>query len=286
MKFEQFLKEKQLLAIQLGKEESAALIYLMYVTGYDSTGLYMRMYEEINDDFIDKFNEGFERYLYHNEPIQYLTNYQTFYGYDFYVDNRVLIPRFETEELVENVLFYYDDFFAGQSVDVCDIGTGSGAIAISLALEEKKMHVIATDISEEALAVAKINNEKFNADVKFLLGSMVEPLMGHKFDIIVSNPPYIPNNEEVQSLVKDNEPNVALFGGEDGLDFYRIILRDAKLIMKDRVMIAFEHGYDKNAAIEKIALNYFPNAKVVHKKDLQGRDRMSFIFVGDFNVEK
>ena len=129
----------------------------------------------------------------------------------------------------------------------------------------------------------EINNQKFDANVKFLLGSMVEPLVGKKFDIIVSNPPYIPNNEEVQSLVKDNEPNVALFGGEDGLDFYRIILRDAKLIMKEKVLIAFEHGYNKNQEIEDLAHLYFPTAKVVHKKDMQGRDRMSFIFVGDFN---
>ena len=283
MKYERFLKEKEALALSLGKEESAALIYLMHVTGYDSTSLYIHMFDEISEEVIDKFNEGFNRYLYHNEPIQYLTNYQTFFGYDFYVDNRVLIPRFETEELVENVLMYYDEFFYGKEVDSCDIGTGSGAIAISLAKEEPLMKVVASDISKEALEVAEINNQKFDANVKFLLGSMVEPLVGKKFDIIVSNPPYIPNNEEVQSLVKDNEPNVALFGGEDGLDFYRIILRDAKLIMKEKVLIAFEHGYNKNQEIEDLAHLYFPTAKVVHKKDMQGRDRMSFIFVGDFN---
>ena len=178
---------------------------------------------------------------------------------------------------------YYDEFFYGKEVDLCDIGTGSGAIAISLAKEEPLMKVVASDISKEALEVAEINNQKFDANVKFLLGSMVEPLVGKKFDIIVSNPPYIPNNEEGQSLVKDNEPNVALFGGEDGLDFYRIILRDAKLIMKEKVLIAFEHGYNKNQEIEDLAHLYFPTAKVVHKKDMQGRDRMSFIFVGDFN---
>lgn len=283
MKYERFLKEKEALALSLGKEESAALIYLMHVTGYDSTSLYIHMFDEISEEVIDKFNEGFNRYLYHNEPIQYLTNYQTFFGYDFYVDNRVLIPRFETEELVENVLMYYDEFFYGKEVDLCDIGTGSGAIAISLTKEEPLMKVVASDISKEALEVAEINNQKFDANVTFLLGSMVEPLVGKKFDIIVSNPPYIPNNEEVQSLVKDNEPNVALFGGEDGLDFYRIILRDAKLIMKEKVLIAFEHGYNKNQEIEDLAHLYFPTAKVVHKKDMQGRDRMSFIFVGDFN---
>ena len=285
MKYIDFLKEKQYLAISLGKEDSAALIYLLYVSELDTTELYMQMENEIPETIINKFDEGFAKYLYNNEPIQYLTNYQTLYGYDFYVDNRVLIPRFETEELVENVLYMYDEYFDGQNVDVCDIGTGSGAIAISLAKEEAKMKVVATDISDEALEVAEINNQKFAANVEFLQGSMVEPLVGRKFDIIVSNPPYIPNEEEVMSIVKDNEPHVALFGGKDGLDFYRIILRDAKLIMKDKVLIAFEHGYNKNQEIEDLALSYFEGAKVIHKKDMQGKDRMTFILVGDFNAK-
>ena len=111
---------------------------------------------------------------------------------------------------------------------------------------------------------------------------MLEPL-NDKFDILVSNPPYIPENEEVMSLVKDNEPNIALFGGLDGLKFYNIILRDAKRILKDRAMIAFEHGYDKKKEIEALAKKYFPLAKVETLKDLEGKDRMTFIYIGDFN---
>lgn len=284
MTYEKFLAEKSELALSVGKEDSAAYLYLLHVTKKDATTFFMDLKKSISQAEIDEFNIGFEKYLYQNEPIQYLIGYQTFYGYDMYVDERVLIPRFETEELVENVLMLYDKYFEGKKVNVCDIGTGSGAIAIALALEEPNMSVMASDISAEALEVAEINNKKFDAKVKFLQGDMVEPLKGNKFDIVVSNPPYIPTVEEVDPLVKDNEPNVALFGGKDGLYFYNIILSQVNEIIGDKALIAFEHGYDKNDAIEALAKKYFPNAKVMHQKDLQGKDRMTFVLVGDFNA--
>ena len=145
------------------------------------------------------------------------------------------------------------------------------------------MKVWASDISFEALEVAESNNKKYDAGVTFLQGDMVEPLYGLRFDIIVSNPPYIPNTEEVESLVKDNEPNIALFGGNDGLKFYRIIIENAVKIAKEKFIMAFEHGYNKNEEIESLILQYFPLATVIHKKDMQGKDRMSFAIVGDFN---
>ena len=286
MKLEQLLKNQQKKALSLGKEESAVVLYMMHVTGYSSSELYLHIHDKASDEVISKFENEFSKYLYENKPIQYIIGYQSFYGYDYYVDERVLIPRYETEELVENVVLLYDEYFAGQKVDVCDIGTGSGAIAITLALEEKNMSVMATDISFDALEVAEKNNRKYNANVKFLQGDMVEPLYGQKFDIIVSNPPYIPTVEEVDSLVKDNEPNIALFGGNDGLKFYRIIVENASKIAKDKFIMAFEHGYDKNAEIESLILASFPSAKVVHKKDMQGKNRMTFAIVGDFDETK
>ena len=198
----------------------------------------------------------------------------------------VLIPRCETEELVENILYRYDEHFGGKKVDVCDLATGSGCIAITLALEEKNMSVVASDISKEALAVAKANNEKFNAGVKFLQGDMLAPLKGRKFDIFVSNPPYIPEGEDVMSLVKDNEPNLALFGGDDGMKFYRIILSGIKPLLNKKAMICFEHGYDKKDEMIALAKKYFPTSKVEVIKDLMGRDRMTFIYVGDFQWEE
>ena len=281
MKIEQFLRKQQQKALSLGKEESAVIIYMMHITGYSSSELYIHLHDKVTDEIIHKFETEFSDYLYKNKPIQYIVGYQTFYGYDYLVDDRVLIPRFETEELVENVLYLYEDYFDGKEVTVCDIGTGSGAIAITLAKEEKNMKVWATDISFDALEVANKNNQKYDAGVTFLQGDMVEPLYGLKFDIIVSNPPYIPTVEVVDSLVKDNEPNVALFGGEDGLKFYRIIVENLHKIAKEKFILAFEHGYNKNQEIEELILKYYPSAKVIHKKDMQGKDRMSFAIVGE-----
>ena len=286
MKLEQLLKNEQKKALSLGKEESAVVLYMMYATGYSASELFIHMNDKVTDELLEKFETEFHKYLYENKPIQYIIGYQTFYGYDYLVDERVLIPRFETEELVENVILLYDQYFLNQKVDVCDIGTGSGAIAITLALEEKNMSVTATDISFEALEVAEANNHKYNANVTFLQGDMVEPLYGKKFDIIVSNPPYIPNTEDVESLVKDNEPNIALFGGNDGLKFYRIIVENAVKIAKDKFIMAFEHGYDKNAEIEALILQHYPSATVIHKKDMQGKNRMTFAIVGDFDEIK
>lgn len=283
MTYQQFIKEKEKLAVEHDKEESAVVLLLENVCQIETNDLYLRMFEEISIDVINKFNEIFDVYLFDNKPIQYLIGTSCFYGYDFIVNENVLIPRYETEELVENILYRYDDYFKGQKVDVCDLATGSGCIAISLALEEKNMKVVASDISASALDVAKQNNNKFNANVEFLQGDMLKPLEGRKFDIFVSNPPYIPEDEDVMSLVKDNEPNIALFGGNDGMKFYRIILSGVKPLLKDKALIAFEHGYDKKDDMIKLANFYFPNSKVEVLKDLEGKDRMTFIYVGDFD---
>lgn len=283
MTYRQFIKDREKKALECDKEDSAVILLMEHVTQLETNALYMKMNEEISDDIIGKFNKIFDIYLFDNKPIQYLIGTSCFYGYDFIVNENVLIPRYETEELVENILYRYDEHFGGKRVDVCDLATGSGCIAISLALEEKNMKVVASDISSEALEVAKKNNQKFNANVEFLQGDMLEPLRGRKFDIFVSNPPYIPRDEEVMSLVKDNEPNIALFGGNDGLKFYRIILSGIKPLLKDKAMICFEHGYDKKEEMIKLAKTYFPKSKVEVLKDLEGKDRMTFIYVGDFN---
>ena len=248
-------------------------------SGLSNTKLFLALEDEIPNDVIDKFMKKYDRYLNHNEPVQYLIGYACFYGYDFNVTNDVLIPRPETEELVENVLLKYDKYFKGKKVNVCDLATGSGCIAVTLAKEEPNMRLTATDISHNALEIAKSNAKKMGVDVDFKEGDMLAPLGDLKFDIFVSNPPYIPDNEIVDPLVKDNEPNVALFGGSDGLKFYRIILRDLKKHLNDKALVAFEHGYDKKLEIEAIAKEYFPNARIETKKDLEGRDRMTFIYV-------
>lgn len=284
MKYMKFIKEAEQLAASMDKEESAVILLLEYVTKENSTGLYTKLHEEVSKEIQESFQSLFHRYLYENEPVQYLIGSSCFYGYDFKVTKDVLIPRYETEELVEQVLYRYDSYFKGQQVDVCDLATGSGCIGITLALEEKLMRVVATDISKDALRIAKENSEKLGANVEFLEGDMLEPVKNRKFDIFVSNPPYIPEKENVMSLVKDNEPNIALFGGEDGMKFYRIILENVHTFLKEKAIVCFEHGYDKKEEMLALAKHYFPEARVEVLKDLEGKDRMTFIYVGDFNV--
>jgi len=285
MTFKKKMDEASKLAIDNNKEESAILFLMEDVSGYSTGELYFHQNDKMSDDLIEKFDDLVNKYIYQNQPVQYLTGKAYFYGYEFNVNPDVLIPRPETEELVENILKIYDRTFKrGTKVDVVDIGTGSGAISITLSKEEESMNVLATDISSEALDVAKNNNHKLEGRVTFLQGDMLEPVMDKKFDILVSNPPYIPSEEYVDPLVKDNEPNVALFGGNDGLKFYRIILNNSTKIMKDKFIIGFEHGYNTSKAIEDLAKELYPDAYVFTKKDMQGRDRMTFVIRGfDYN---
>ena len=286
MTYLEFMKKKENEALENNKEDSAVVLLLEHICNLETNALFMKRGEEIEEEYVNKFNEIFDKYLHENKPIQYLIGTSCFYGYDFIVNENVLIPRFETEELVENILYKYDEHFGGRKVEVCDLATGSGCIAITLAKEEPNMHVMATDISKEALEVAKLNNQKFDANVKFLQGDMLTPLKGKKFDIFVSNPPYIPENEDVDSLVKDNEPNLALFGGDDGMKFYRIILQGLRPLLNKKALVAFEHGYDKKEEMLALCKKYFPECKAECIKDLEGKDRMTFIYVGDFTWQE
>lgn len=286
MKYQKLIQNATLEALKLEKEESAVYLLLEYVSKSTASELYLKMHKEVEKDIYEEFNVLFNRYLKDNEPVQYLIGKSCFYGYDFKVNHNVLIPRRETEELVEQILYRYDKYFKGQKVDVCDVATGSGCIGITLALEEPNMNVTATDISNEALEVAKENSSLLGAKVTFLQGDMLEPLLNKKFDIFVSNPPYIPQSEEVMSLVKDNEPHLALFGGSDGMKFYRIILSSIKPILKDKALICFEHGYDKKEEMISLVKKYFPSSHIEVLKDLEGKDRMTFIYVGDGLWEK
>ena len=286
MTYLEFMKLKENEALENNKEDSAVVLLLEHICNLETNALFMKRGEEIEEEYVNKFNEIFDKYLHENKPIQYLIGTSCFYGYDFIVNENLLIPRFETEELVENILYKYDEHFGGKKVEVCDLATGSGCIAITLAKEEPNMHVVATDISKEALEVAKLNNQKFDANVKFLQGDMLTPLKGKKFDIFVSNPPYIPENEDVDSLVKDNEPNLALFGGDDGMKFYRIILQGLRPLLNKKALVAFEHGYDKKEEMLALCKKYFPECKAECIKDLEGKDRMTFIYVGDFTWQE
>lgn len=278
--YREVLNKAKNLTRKAKKETSATDLLMLNFSKLEPNELYLKYEEEMPKDNEEEFFNALGLYLERNIPVQQIIGFVYFFGYKFLVKNTALIPRFETEELVANVLMYYDEYFNGKEVDIVDVGTGSGCLAIALKKEEPKFNMIATDISPEALSLAKENSLNLNTEVKFLQGDMLEPLQGLKFDILVSNPPYIPNDEQVDRIIYDNEPHIALFGGVDGLDFYRKILKGAKAILKEKSIIAFEHGFDKAEELQTIAKSYFPLAKIFTIKDLQKKDRMTFIIEG------
>lgn len=263
-----------------GRGEQAALLYLLELTNKDSHNLYMEYENEMPSKDIEKYEQGIER-LIMGEPLGHVVGFEWFYGYRFCVNADVLIPRPETEELVANILARYDEYFAKkENVVAVDIGTGSGAIAISLKKEEANIHMLATDISEKAVQIAKQNAESNDAIVNYMVGDMLEPLKERrlKVDILISNPPYIPQEEVMEDSVVNYEPHVALFGGEDGLKFYRIIFENALDVLKEQAMMAFEIGYDQKVVISALVEEYFPETRYEIVKDMSGKDRMLFVY--------
>ena len=211
-----------------------------------------------------------------NEPLQYVLGKVNFYGNEFYVDKRVLIPRFETEELVENTINYIKKFFT-KPVDIIDLGCGSGVIGLTLEQKVSTNSVDLVDISKEALEVTHKNCEKLNSKANLIESDMLSSVE-KKYDVIISNPPYIKTNEEIEDIVKNNEPHLALYAGEDGLDCYRKILKEASKNLKDKALIAFEIGCTQANDIKELVTSYLKDVKVEIKKDLSGRDRMCFVF--------
>lgn len=213
-----------------------------------------------------------------NKPLQYVLGNVNFYGNKFYIDNRVLIPRFETEELVENTIKYINQFFT-KPVDIIDLGCGSGVIGITLAKKISTNSVDLVDISKEALEVAHMNCGNLNIQANIIQSDMFSAV-DKKYDVIISNPPYIKIGEEIESIVRENEPHLALYAGADGLDCYRKIFNNIKEHMQEKCLIALEIGMTQAKEIETIVKKTIPGSKIKVKKDLSGKDRMIFVFVG------
>ena len=216
--------------------------------------------------------------LEENTPLQYVLGNVNFYGNKFYVDERVLIPRFETEELVENTIKYINRFFT-EPVDIIDLGCGTGVIGLTLEKKVSTKTVDLVDISSSALEVARKNCGNLNSNANIIQSDMFSAV-NKKYDVIISNPPYIKTNEEIEDIVKENEPSIALYAGEDGLDCYKKILENIKEHIKEKSLIAFEIGMRQANDIQKLVNKYLPDSKTEVKKDMSGKDRMFFIFFG------
>ena len=255
-----------------------ARYFLLELLRDDGRDLYQEYEELVSPDIEKCFFKGLER-LINGEPVDYVLGYRWFYDSKIYVDESVLIPRSETEELVNNILMDVDEYFINPKI--VDVATGSGAIAISLA-KDLNLEVDASDLSHEALVLAKKNANENKVKVNFYEGDMLEPIieLNKKYDILVCNPPYIKEIEDVDSAVLDFEPHMALFGGNDGLYFYRKVFEKACHILEAKSMMAFEIGFDIGDALVKLASECFPEAKIELKQDIHGLDRMLFIYQG------
>lgn len=209
-------------------------------------------------------------------PYQYVLNQSFFYNNSFYVNQNVLIPRPETEVLVEELSKYIKTVF-NSPVNILDIGTGSGNIAITLKKINENYQITASDISNKALKVAKKNAKSNNTKIKFIKSDLFKKIKG-QFQVIVSNPPYIPyKSKYVEEIVKNNEPHQALYAKNDGLYFYQEIIKNAKEYLTPKNIIAFETGENEHQAIIKLAKKNYPNAKIYSKKDYNNFERYIFI---------
>ena len=248
-------------------DRTEAFLILEHVLNMSKNEILIHLDNKVNDDEEKLINNIVERRLA-KEPLQYVIHAQYFFGNKFYVNENVLIPRADTEILVEEVLR-----LANNSNKILDLCTGSGCIAISLKKANNNLEVIASDISKKALTVAMLNAQLNRAKVNFLQSDLFENI-NEKFDIIVSNPPYIRTSDicKLQDEVKF-EPHIALDGGNEGLDYYIEIIEKAKKYLLENGLIALEIGYNQaNEVSEILKENGYKNIRVI--KDYGNNDRV------------
>jgi release factor glutamine methyltransferase len=260
------------------RDENAGELLLRHFTGMSRA----QLFANVRDDLPHNQYEVFEKAVHEHAkgtPVQYIIGAEEFYGRKFIVNEEVLIPRPETEELVYETLKRINK----REVKVVDIGTGSGAIAISLKLEQPSLTVYASDIADESLKVARENASLLGAEVKFVQGDLLQPFRGQKFDVVISNPPYIPVSdiETMSVVVTEHEPHRALFAGEDGLDFYRRFMVELPEVIASRALVGFEIGAGQGEAVAHLFKKAFVNVKVEVLNDINGKDRMVFAEIAE-----
>jgi release factor glutamine methyltransferase len=265
---------EQLESADVGSPRLNAETLLMFVLGVNRAYLYAHPERELNSDEQASYDEVIAQRST-GMPSQYITGHQEFWGLDFVVTPAVLIPRPETEHLVETVLELARGVTQPKMVDV---GTGSGCIALALANELKTAEVYAVDLSDDALEIARANAARLQLDgrVNFLQSNVLEAMAGvHDFDFVVSNPPYVGKNEadKVQRSVFEFEPRMAVFSGESGLDVIRPLIEQAHAALKPGGWLAMEIGYSmRDMVLELLSATMWDDIRVA--PDLQGIPRV------------
>lgn len=278
MKLREYIKIKQKEALAKNLEEEA-IVKVFLELEYQTRANLISCYNDIIDE--TKWNIILSKYLDEKRPIQYIIGYAYFYGRKLKVNTDVLIPRPETELLCEYAI---DIIKQNNLKSVLDIGTGSGAIAYTIACETKAK-VYASDISEKALEVAKENSK--DTDISFIQSDVYSNInlginLDNKLDMIISNPPYIPSGDYVEDIVKNNEPHLALYAGEKGLDIYDRIIKDAEKYLSENGWILFEIGCNQYLDIKELLNIYKLNVKEVRVcKDYNNLDRIVIIKLGE-----
>lgn len=273
MTYQEFLNKNIKIAENKNKEKEAVKILLLESLKISATEFYF-----IKDKKVENFEnlqKIIDKYLIEDIPVQYILGYTYFYGLKFFVDENVLIPRFDTEVLVEEVLNHLDR----KNLDIVDIGTGSGCIAISIKKHFNDVNVDAIDISSKALNKAKENAEFNDVKINFIENDLLKGIE-KKYDVIISNPPYISYDDEISELVYKNEPHNALFAENNGMYFYEEILKESINNLKDQGLIFFEIGYNQRELISELINKYYPKDNFRIIKDLSGNDRVVIIYHG------
>lgn len=251
-----------------------AKLLLAYVLGIDKDDLFFRLSEEIPEDKLEKYYELLEKRA-SGYPVQYILGNQEFMGLEFEVGEGILVPRPDTETLVENIIKIAEEKYSGKLIRILDMCTGSGAIAVSLAKYIPNSMVDAADISDKAVKTAEKNAEKNQTDDRLsVIKSDLFENIKRDYEIIVSNPPYIETEvlKTLQTEVSEYEPKLALDGGEDGLDFYRKIIKESPKHLKEDGVLGLEIGYNQGKAVSELMRPFFYNIEII--KDLGGNDRV------------
>lgn len=273
------IQENLRLGIKNLKEENIsepvlkARLLLCYILNLKKEDLVIYENKEVSSKNEEEYKKNIQK-LIEGYPLQYITRHQEFMKLDFYVDENVLIPRADTEITVEEVILYCKNM-KKDNIRILDLCTGSGVVAISIGNYVDNCEIVAVDISKNALEIAKNNAFKNGVqNITWLLSNLFDKVEG-KFDIIVSNPPYI-KKDVIPTLEKEvqKEPIIALDGGQDGLDFYREIIRKAPNYLKEDGAIFLEIGYDQKEDVLDIINETKKYKEVISKKDLSGNDRM------------